>query len=1116
MVDINLYRSRIGTFFPCSRRNRIKYKKLLRIQKNEKYKTGVFLLFVMQVVVKLLLILALFEPARYLPCEPIVHSFSSAPSRCWIVPATPYSQPGLGREAWLCTAQAVLQFQTRGRKEKSNFKAKYVNGNKKRGIVNMHVNIRSLYNKVSEVKNLIKQEKPHILGISESELKIHHSVNSLKVPGYDLLLPKSWDVLGKARVVVYIKKTLVYEHLVDLEQADVQTIWLRAGFKNTSKIYFSHQYREHTNTLGNSMVAQRTTLEKQLLQWEEAVSYGNPDSPNEVHIAGDMNLDSFKGKWLEPGYALVTLARMVIDCCNANNFTQMVDKITRIQYDSIRNQTHTSCIDHIYCNAKHRISPVKISSFGASDHDVISYTRYSKEPAAPARTIRKRSYKNFKEVDYLRDVSNIDFTDVYCSKEVDDAAALLTAKLVDVLNVHAPWVIFQQRKCYSPWLTPETLKLMKERDKYKDQAKELASTEGKDTSPEQALLWGKYRQLRNLVNNKTGQEEIRYKRNKVNQCKDNPSKAWGLAKKYMDWSSPGPPSQLEVDKDKKITLYTKARDLASVMNEFFITKVQKIVENLRKVPVDLSGCRNIMADRKISLSLKFVTVKKVRKLLAGLKNKTSTGVDQLDNYSVKLAADYIAGPLHHVITLSIMQQKFPSGWKYTKIVPLHKKESTLKPKNYRPVAILSPLSKVLEKVLYEHVYDYFSRNKLFHPSLHGYRGGRSTMTALLTMYDKWVKAASKGQVSGVVLVDLSAAFDLVSPALLIQKLRIYGFEEDIINWISSYLTERFQAVWIDHVYSSFLCNHLGVPQGSNLGPLLFLVFFNDLPEFINEDIDCYADDSTLGATAADIAEIGEKLSSDCSNLSNWMASNSFKLNADKTHFLTMGTKRRLQILDQQLLVVMDGVTLDESEDQKELLLGITIQNDLEWSHQIKALVSKLKKRLAGLERLRYVMGSTTKKNIVEGVFNSVLCYCLPLFGGCSNIEQKSLQVQQNKAARIVLSMPPRSNREYMYSKLGWLTVNQLTVYHTLIAIYRIRLSEDPEYLAGILGRTSRQGQNIIIVENIKLGLVRNSFTFRGAIQWNNLPQTLRTEMKIGIFKKALKKWVFENIPRFKD
>ena len=300
-----------------------------------------------------------------------------------------------------------------------------------------------------------------------------------------------------------------------------------------------------------------------------------------------------------------------------------------------------------------------------------------------------------------------------------------------------------------------------------------------------------------------------------------PSKVWGLAKKFMEWASPGPPTQLEVEEENRITLYTKAKDLARVMNTYFISKVENIRKGLKKVPENLSGCQKIMRGKNLFLALKFVTVKKVKSLLSSLKNKTSSSVDQLDNFSVKLAAPYIAGPLHHVITLSIMQQKFPTSWKLTKIVPLHKKKSVLKKENYRPVAILSPLSKVLEKIMYEQISHYFEKNGLFHPSLHGYRNSGSTMTALISMHEKWVVAASKGQISGVILVDLSAAFDLVCPSLLIKKLQIYGFKEDITTWITSYLTDRYQSVWIDHVFSDFLENSIGVPQGSNLGPLFF-------------------------------------------------------------------------------------------------------------------------------------------------------------------------------------------------------------------------------------------------------------------------------------------------------
>ena len=169
---------------------------------------------------------------------------------------------------------------------------------------------------------------------------------------------------------------------------------------------------------------------------------------------------------------------------------------------------------------------------------------------------------------------------------------------------------------------------MKERDNYKEKAKAMANVEVGGVSSEQENLWNKYKQLRNKINNRIDQEEIKYKKNKIHNTKDNPGLLWGMAKNFMSWSSPGPPTQLEVKEGNSITLVTKASMLAKVMNDFFVFKVKTIVSNLRKLPIDLSGCMKIMKGRKLSISLKFITVAKVRKLLGSLKNKTSTYVDQ--------------------------------------------------------------------------------------------------------------------------------------------------------------------------------------------------------------------------------------------------------------------------------------------------------------------------------------------------------------------------------------------------------------------------------------------------------------------------------------------------------
>ena len=293
------------------------------------------------------------------------------------------------------------------------------------------------------------------------------------------------------------------------------------------------------------------------------------------------------------------------------------------------------------------------------------------------------------------------------------------------------------------------------------------------------------------------------------------------------------------------------------------------------------------------MEIENIPLLKVKKMLRGLSNSKSTSLDGLNNFIIKLASHYIASPLHHVISLSLLQQRFPNSWKISKVIPLHKKNDPSDKQNYRPVALLSPLSKVLEKLIYEQLYGYFQENGLFHQSLHGYRKNRSTLTALLQLYDRWVKAASDGKVNGAVLLDLSAAFDLVDPSLLIQKLKLYKVGEKCLKWLESYLTNRQQAVWVNSVYSDFLPCVVGVPQGSNLGPLLFLLFFNDLPLYLNCQIEAYADDSTLSASAKTVVEVSQVLTENCNAVSKWMSQNKLKLNASKTHVMTLGTSRRL-------------------------------------------------------------------------------------------------------------------------------------------------------------------------------------------------------------------------------
>ena len=407
--------------------------------------------------------------------------------------------------------------------------------------------------------------------------------------------------------------------------------------------------------------------------------------------------------------------------------------------------------------------------------------------------------------------------------DVNQAGKMVTDKLTAILDIMAPVKLIQVRSNFAPWLSETTKKKIVERNEAQKKATETKLKED----------WDEYKRLRNDISNILKNEKRTWQEKKISDFGADTSSIWKNIKNWLGWNTGGPPTKLI----ENGTIYNKPSELAKVMNNFFINKVRNLRQNLPINPGDpLQLVRKLMLNRKCTFRLKSVHPEDVLKIIGKLKTSSSCGTDEISSYVLKLIKHEITPVVTHLVNLSITQQDFPFLWKVAKVIPLHKKNEILYPKNYRPVSLLCVLSKVLEKCIFVQMVEYLESNGLIHPSHHGFRAKHSTVSALIQMFDTWIDAFEDSEVSAVIMLDMSAAFDVVDHQILLEKLTLYGFEDCAQSWIRSYLTDRSQRVYVEGSLSDALPLDCGVPQGSILGPLLYIVYTNYLPEAVQMTI----------------------------------------------------------------------------------------------------------------------------------------------------------------------------------------------------------------------------------------------------------------------------------------
>ena len=536
-----------------------------------------------------------------------------------------------------------------------------------------------------------------------------------------------------------------------------------------------------------------------------------------------------------------------------------------------------------------------------------------------------------------------------------------------------------------------------------------------------------------------------------------------------------------------------------------------------------------MEGTKLSFKLQPVDVQCVLKVMKNLKAKTSYGLDGVSSEIIKMCKEEIAYPLTIIINKSISTGQFPKDWKIAKVIPILKKGDKSLLKNYRPVALLCVAAMILEKIVADQIEKFFEDNNLLGEFQFGFRRKKSTISELITLYETLQEARDQGKHIGLILYDLSAAFDTVEPQVLVQKLKIYGFDYLSRKWMESYLTGRRQVTKVGDKTSAPVDLTLGTPQGSRLSPLLFLILMADLNLWVKDSqLSNFADDTQSVIIANSEEELREKAIAESQAVVAHFSANNLVNNPDKAALLYNKKGKAgnitMEIAGEKITSVDQNA--HKVADRSEKLLGLQIAPGLDWGLHVDSVIKKLNQRMFMLRRLRDKIPLAKLKVAAEAIYVSVARYGMAVYlkprlhQDPQSENNNKIQICQNRMFRLLArkTISDKISCESLAKNFGFMSINQLTCYHYLVECYNVLNFGSSEKLKKKLMPKNPNSKSLTI-PLVKKNSSRG-FSFHAARLFNKLPVKIRInamrggeksnqKIRLDSFKKEIKAWIMK-------
>jgi len=596
-----------------------------------------------------------------------------------------------------------------------------------------------------------------------------------------------------------------------------------------------------------------------------------------------------------------------------------------------------------------------------------------------------------------------------------------------VLDSVAPIKSVRLKQRTEPWLTSDILALIKERDRLLYMFKKEKKKD----------FYKSYCKYRNLVQKEVKRAKSEYITNQIEENKNDSKSLWKHLKDLGYSSKSQSSAKVVLNIDDKICFDDKK--IANYFNDFFTNIASMLVSKLPAFPNVFKTSSSIFKEyysNKVPSEKKFyiktVSEEYVYKELCSLNPMKSTGLDNIPARFIKDGAIFLKIPITFIINKSIVDKEVPTELKAARVKPLFKKNFQTDVGNYRPVSILCIVSKVLERCVYNQLESFLAKNNIIYQFQSGFRTNFSTESCLVHLTDFVKSQTAKGLYTGMIMLDLQKAFDTVDHTILCEKLKTMGVQS--VEWFHSYLTGRKQTMHVNDTFSDSETVTCGVPQGSILGPLLFLCYVNDMEISISKDCKLllYADDSAIIFSHQDPNVISKKLGCELANCNNWLVDNKLSLHIGKTECILFGSKRKIKKIE-NFSVICNNQTIKSQKSVK--YLGHVLDNTLSGNKCANDIISKVNSRLKFMYRHNSVLDFNTRKTLCNSLIQCLFDYaCSAWYNNLGKTLKSKLQITQNKVVRFILNVPPRTTLTCSdFHKLGILKLNdrvkQLSLNH---------------------------------------------------------------------------------------